>query len=88
MKIGEKKTGRPASYEKREILTTVSFRADAETMRAIELLTARAAAAGVIAPRSVALRRAIIEAAERDIATPSVTSDRHHSVKPENSKTT
>jgi len=65
MKLGEKKTGRPAHYEKREELTNVSFRADAATMAALKTITAAAAAAGVIAPRSVALRRAIQEAADR-----------------------
>lgn len=65
MKLGEKKVGRKASYEKREELMHVSFRADKETIDALEIITAAAKAAGVIAPRSVALRRAIIAEAKR-----------------------
>lgn len=65
MRPGEKKTGRPASYEQHEEMVHVSFRADKETIDALETITAAAAASGVVAPRSVALRRAVIAEAKR-----------------------
>ena len=65
MKPSVKKTGRPARYEKREELVHVTFRADAETLDAIKALTEAARAPGVPAPRSVAIRRALIDAHAR-----------------------
>jgi hypothetical protein len=63
MKRGEKKTGRPAHYEKRNgSLRTVGFRVDDETYAALERLEAAVKATGGIRhPRSVALRRAILD---------------------------
>lgn len=60
-----KKTGRPEQNEAREKLTKITFKADAETMAAIATLTSEASQAGVVAPKSVAIRRALIESANR-----------------------
>ncbi len=50
---------------RREALKKVTFRADEETLAAIKKLTASAPRFGMISPRSAAIRRALVEAAER-----------------------
>lgn len=64
-KRGYKKLGAPEEGEDREPLTKVSFKADGETLDAIEVITEDAREWGVVRPRSVAIRRAIIDSAER-----------------------
>ena len=62
---GYKKLGAPEDGEEREPLMTTSFKADAETLAAIDALTEAATTWGIVRPRSVAIRRALIDAAER-----------------------
>lgn len=64
-KRGYKKLGAPEEGEDREPLTKVSFKADGETLDAIEVITEDAREWGVVRPRSVAIRRALIDSAER-----------------------
>jgi hypothetical protein len=62
---GRKRLGRPANDEAREDLHSVTFKADAETREAIEVLKAAVVAEGVHGPgaASTAIRRALIAAA-------------------------
>lgn len=60
--MAPKKTKPPA---KNEPLRVVNFRADSETLRAIDALEAAAKGNGLIHSRGVAIRRALIEAAAR-----------------------
>lgn len=59
------KTGRPKSTETRETLRHIGFKADKATCEALAKLVAHARQPGVVSLKSVAIRRAIIEAAER-----------------------
>ena len=59
-----RKAGRPPKGERREPLAILTFRADPATVRALGRLEA-ALGAGFINGRSVAIRRAILEAAAR-----------------------
>lgn len=61
---GHLPTGRPAAGEEREPLTSTSFLADTETLAAIAKLEA-VLPGTVRARKSVAIRKAILEAAER-----------------------
>ena len=64
--MSDMKVGRPKLGEDREPLTYVGFKADAQTVEALSRLTRDAEATpGVVSPKSAAIRRAIIEAAER-----------------------
>jgi len=68
--MSEKKLGRPKLVEMREKLTTVTFKADAETRDAIEQLTTYAANTTAARFRvnmlkSAIIRQAVIEAAAR-----------------------
>lgn len=66
MRKGEKKRGRPASYEEREPMPrVVGVRLDAEAREALAKIEAAVKAAGILSPRSVAIRRALIETAAR-----------------------
>jgi len=60
-----KPPGNPHGDASREKLTYVGFKADEETLAAIETLTKAAAAGGHKRAKSAAIRRAIIEAAAR-----------------------
>jgi hypothetical protein len=59
--------GRPPTAETRGPLTSVTFKADKETVAAIEVLTndLRAYQRALVGDRSAAIRRALIESAER-----------------------
>lgn len=60
-----KKLGAPTVGEDREDLFVVTFRADQEVLEALDKLTEASAGPGVQRPRSVALRRAVLDAARR-----------------------
>jgi replicative DNA helicase len=65
-----KKLGRPFEHDGPDTLKSVTFRADAETLAAIETLvtvalTAPGAGKALTGIKSAAIRRALIEAAER-----------------------
>ena len=75
-KRGHKKLGRPEDGDDREPLTKVTFKADNETLTALDVITEAAREWGVVRPRSIAIRRAIIDAAEKvkhKLAAPSTT---------------
>lgn len=59
------KTGRPKNNERRRELVHVGFKADDKTMVALDVIVKQAKRQGVVAPKSTAIRRAIVEAAER-----------------------
>jgi hypothetical protein len=59
-----KKTGRPPKGEIRERLATITFKADGVTLDALAKLEG-AMGAGAMNARSTAIRRALIESAER-----------------------
>lgn len=59
------KTGRPKNNERRGELVHVGFKADAATLEAIEILTAKARREGAVAPKSTAIRGALQEVAGR-----------------------
>lgn len=59
------KTGRPKIDEDRPRLRHVGFKADEDTLRALDALTRAASRPGARASRSVVIRRTLIEAAER-----------------------
>lgn len=63
--IGSKKIGRPSSTERREPLTLINFKADAETIEAIEQLEQAIGGGHVRGKRSLAIRRAVLEARDR-----------------------
>jgi hypothetical protein len=71
VKSTKKPLGRPATGESREKLTTVVFKADAETRAALDRLVARAQAEGHKRARSAVIRAAILAA---DSAGPSALS--------------
>lgn len=59
------KDERKAKDEPKPRLTFIGFKADVETVAAIQKLTAASARPGVVSPKSVAIRQALIEAAAR-----------------------
>lgn len=67
MMTGQKKIGRPSSTEteEREKLTLVSFKVDAETLAAITQLEEAIGGGHVRGKRSLAIRKAVLEARER-----------------------
>jgi hypothetical protein len=60
-----KPLGRPHIGEVREGLARVTFRADKETLDALKKLTVHVSGPGVRRPKSVAIRKALIEAAKQ-----------------------
>ncbi len=61
-----KKLGRPELGEQREELVKITFKADAATVEALELLTRRMAGQGYKRARSLAIRQAILRALNED----------------------
>ena len=62
---GVRRAGRPSHGAEHERLVHVGFKADSRTVAAIKKLTASAQVPGVVSPKSAAIRRALIDAAEK-----------------------